>query len=64
MSDNQEIKDTETWISHTKSGKGFIIVLDKDLKTGDCLTGSIQGLNNFVSGDYKGLKLGVLITKE
>ena len=64
MTDNQKIEDTKTWISHTKSGKGFIIVLDKDLRAGDCLTGSIDGLDNFVSNNYKGLKLGKLITEE
>lgn len=61
---NQEIEDTETWISHTKTGKGFIIVIDKDVKSGDCLTGSIEGLGNFTSGKYKGLKLGKLVNKE
>ena len=62
MSKNQKIEDTETWISHTK-GKGFIIVLDEDRKAGDCLLGSIEGLDNFVKGNYKGLRLGQLITK-
>ena len=64
MSENQEINDTNTWISHTKSGKGFIIVLDENLKAGDCLTGSIKGLTSFISGEYKGLRLGKLIIKE
>lgn len=63
MSDKQEIIDTKTWVSHTKTGKGFIIVLDEDVKAGDCLTGSIVGLENFVSGNYKGLNLGKLRDK-
>lgn len=63
MSKKQQIDDTDTWISHTK-GKGFIIVLDEDRKAGDCLTGSIVGLENFISGNYKGLRLGELKTIE
>lgn len=63
MSRKQIIDDTGTWISHTK-GKGFIIVLDEDRRAGDCLTGSIAGLENFVSGTYKGLRLGKLSTIE
>ena len=58
------IQDTDTWISRTKSGNGFIIVLDDNMESGDCLTGSIEGLEKFLKGSYKGIKLGVLVAKE
>lgn len=58
------IVKTETWISKTQSGNGFIIVLDDKLESGDCLTGSIDSLRKFVNNEYKGVNLGVLVKKE
>lgn len=54
------IEPTNTWMNKTKSGKGFIIVVKDDFKTGDMLFGGVAALQEFIDGDRNGINLGIM----
>ena len=51
------MEETNVWVSRTKSGKGFIIVMDEYVKAGTVFVGSIANLEKMVDGEHKGVKL-------
>jgi len=57
------MEETDVWVSRTKSGKGFIIALDKGATPGTVFVGSIANLEKMVKGEHKGVKLSKF-TKE
>lgn len=55
------IEPTNTWINKTKSGKGFIIHIKDDFKSGDILLGGMASLIEFVEEERNGINLGIIV---
>lgn len=51
------MEETEVWVSRTKSGKGFIIAVEKGTPPGTVFVGSIANLRKMIEGEHKGVKL-------
>lgn len=57
------MEETDVWVSRTKSGKGFIIAMDKGTSPGTVYVGSITNLEKMVKGIHKGVKLSKFVNE-
>ena len=57
---NEDNEEPAAWISQTKSGKGFVIVLEDGTPKDTVFVGAISMIEKFVDGKIKGVPLSVI----